>query len=223
MLPRMTQSTQRSAEQGFTLIESLVAIVLIATVIAAMGPPILMAVATRLQNQRVEQATELARGEIDRIRLLVERGQNQNTNLPLVSTQSPIQSTLALASGTNGYTLTRANVTITKGLAIDINGDNVPDFVIQTFRDEGQSDPVNSTSIIAFWMGVRVYSFRSFTNNTNLTLQTVPLTLGFTTGENLRRPMAVFYTPIVRADRDFSLCGYQRLALNNPTATCSTN
>lgn len=224
MLPIVARLMRRSSEQGFTLVEAIVAIVAITVVIAAIAPPILISMATRLQNQRVEQATELAKGEIDRIRLLVERGQYQPLDLPPPHNPQTtlVQNTPPLATGTAGYTLNRADITATRGLAIDVNGGG-SDFVIQAFRVQQQLLPPNNIPI-AFWMGVRVYSFRSFTSNLALETPPISLPLGLTSGENLRRPLAVFYTPVVRADRDFSLCAYWRLALNNPTApSCPPN
>lgn len=210
MSSRVTQLRRRSSEQGLTLMECLVAIVVIEIVIAMIAPPILLSAATRFQNQRVEQATQLAQGEIDRIRLLVERGQYLTTQLPPVSAQTPIQNTAAPSINNNAATRT-AN----QGFSIDVNRDGTSDFVVQTFREQGRS--VNN-SPIAFRMGVRVYSFRAFANAANPTLQTEPLRLGFTSSENLQRPLAVFYTPIVRSDRDFSLCEYRRFL--NSAASC---
>jgi prepilin-type N-terminal cleavage/methylation domain-containing protein len=59
---------------GFSLIEALVGIAIVG-VTAAMLPPILtLSVAARAQNQRVEQATRLAQGHLDLVRLRMERG-----------------------------------------------------------------------------------------------------------------------------------------------------
>jgi type II secretory pathway pseudopilin PulG len=64
-----------STEQGLTLIEGLLAIVIISITVVSISPPIFWAVATRVQTQRAEQSLKLAQGEIDRVRTLVERNE----------------------------------------------------------------------------------------------------------------------------------------------------
>ena len=59
---------------GFTLIESLVAMIVISITLVAIVPPIFWATGTRVQNRRAEQALAIAQGEIDRVRTQVERG-----------------------------------------------------------------------------------------------------------------------------------------------------
>jgi prepilin-type N-terminal cleavage/methylation domain-containing protein len=214
IVPKSHHFRQNSSEQGLTLVECLVAIVIIAIVSAAIAPPILLAAATRLQNQRVEQATQLARGEVDRIRLLVERGQYQTADLPPSSAQNPIRGTPA-PNGINNIASTR---TSTQGFLIDLNPTRVGDkFVVQTFRAQEQAVSSTITTPIAFMMGVRVYSSRSFSNNAHPTL-TEPPRLGFTSSESLQRPLAVLYTPILRSDQRFSMCKYHKF-LNDSLAT----
>lgn len=207
---------RRPLEQGLTLMECLVAIAVIAIVSAAIAPTVLLAAATRVQNQRAEQATQLAQGEVDRIKLLLERGQYITANLPPVTNEVYMHNTAAPAAGTGGYTDIRANVTYDKGLAVDVDGNRTCitngtcDFVVQTFRHGTQSVSVNNIDIpVAFRMGVRVYSFRAFTENSTLQRELLPL--GFTSGQNSQRPLAVFYTDIARNDRDVSLCQYREL------------
>ena len=78
-LAKALLSKRNSSQQGFTLLESLMAIMVITVVIAALTPPIFISVATRVQNRKAEQAIQLAQGEIDQVRRLVERG-NYTTN-----------------------------------------------------------------------------------------------------------------------------------------------
>lgn len=76
-------------EQGLTLIEGLLAIVIISITVVSISPPIFWAVATRVQTQRAEQSLKLAQGEIDRVRTLVERNEvsaSQFNLLPPYST-----------------------------------------------------------------------------------------------------------------------------------------
>lgn len=71
---RHDRSTPPSqSEQGLTLLECLVAMIIITLTVVAITPPIMLATATRVQSRRGEQATQIAQGEIDRVRLMVER------------------------------------------------------------------------------------------------------------------------------------------------------
>lgn len=218
MLRRKTQLMRCSSEQGFSLLEALVAIMVIAIILAVIAPPILLAAATRIRNQRVEQATQLARGEIDRIRLLVERGQYSTTDLPPSSTTNPIQNTDAPAPISNNNNLNNpaaSRTSPTQSFSVDLNPNQAGDeFVVQTFREQGQQ---NNNIPVAFRMGVRVYSAQAFANGASPT-QKIPLSIGFTSGVNLQNPLAVLYTPIVKSDRYFSLCAYRKL--NNSSAQC---
>ncbi len=216
---------QSSSNQGFTLLETLVAILIITLVGAAIAPPIILSAATRIQNQRVEQANGIARGEMDRIKLLVERGDYQTANLPPSSGSNPIQNTPApdAISNLNTNNLnnpTAARTSPTQSFSVDLDRDSntPPEFVVQTFRGQEQAVSSTITTPAAFIMGVRVYSSRSFANGARPTL-TQPTKLGFTSGESLQRPLAVLYIPIVRSDQRFSLCKYTKFL--TPGATCA--
>lgn len=222
------QLKQSSSEQGFTLLETLVAILIIGIAIAAIAPPILLSAATRVQNQRVEQATQLARGEMNRIKFLVERGNYEIADLPPRTASDPIKDTAAPeANPKSSPTVSR---TATQGYFIYIDSDRdpstppEPEFLVQTFYGKEQTVPVirSGSTInlpVAFIMGVRVYSARAFAGGARPTL-TDPISLGFTSGVNLQRPLAVLYTPIVRNDLGFSLCKYHKFIDDSQAATC---
>jgi prepilin-type N-terminal cleavage/methylation domain-containing protein len=57
-----------SDESGFTLIESLVAIVVVAILMTAISPVIVLSTATRIQAKRIEQASIAARNFIDGVK-----------------------------------------------------------------------------------------------------------------------------------------------------------
>lgn len=65
-----------SSDQGLTLIEGLVAILIISAVTTAITPMMFLSVATRVQNRRAEQAVQLAHGQIDQVRVLIDQGLN---------------------------------------------------------------------------------------------------------------------------------------------------
>ena len=59
------RSQQANAESGLTLIECIVAIVIISVVGVAITPPLFLATAARVQTNRAEQAVQIAQGEVD--------------------------------------------------------------------------------------------------------------------------------------------------------------
>ncbi|WP_392477211.1 hormogonium polysaccharide secretion pseudopilin HpsB [Nostoc sp. C110] len=68
MIKYKQQQIHPSGESGFTIIESLVAILLVAILLTAIAPVIVIATATRVQSRRAELATQAAKTFIDGIR-----------------------------------------------------------------------------------------------------------------------------------------------------------
>ena len=68
MIHQEQQQTSSSTQSGFTIIESLVAIVVVGILLAAIAPVIVFSVATRVQARRVELATDAAKTYIDGVR-----------------------------------------------------------------------------------------------------------------------------------------------------------
>jgi prepilin-type N-terminal cleavage/methylation domain-containing protein len=69
MIKRKQQQIIRpSGESGFTIIESLVAIIVAAILLAAIAPVIILSAATRVQARRVEQATQATKSFIDGVK-----------------------------------------------------------------------------------------------------------------------------------------------------------
>ena len=201
-------SSPNPSSQGLTIIECLVAMVIASIVLAFISPPILLAVATRVQNQKAEQSFELAQSEVDRVRVLLERGSYANSDLPPLSASTTgIGNTSAPASGSTGYTTSRTSIPATKGFAVDVNQDGTYDFVVQTFRDAG-FPPSETATKIAFEMGVRVYTFSALTSGGTLLTKAAPL--GFTSAQGFQntQPLSVIFTKLTRSDLKESLGTY---------------
>jgi len=62
------QLSTPSTQSGFTLIECLLAIIIVALLLAAVAPAIVLSAATRLQARRVDMATQAARAYVDGLR-----------------------------------------------------------------------------------------------------------------------------------------------------------
>ena len=86
LLTKASKFQSKSSVGGFTLIESLVAIIIVSVTVVAISPPIFWATGTRVQNRRAEQALSIAQGTIDQVRARVERGGSTALELPAIDT-----------------------------------------------------------------------------------------------------------------------------------------
>jgi type II secretory pathway pseudopilin PulG len=214
-----------SSEQGLTLMECLVAILMISAVLVAITPPIFLAVASRVQNRRAAQAIQLAAGEVDRVRVLVEQGVTEDSKKDLPN----------LAEGTNALDvpapsgpggLESANKAcplvyeapeVSKARRVDTNGDCEPDFLVQTFRVAEQVDDEGLPVI--FRMGVRVYSTSADSFDG---LETKQAALLLTTGEGqqTKYPLAAMYTVLGKGDLSSSMEEYRCFTNTGSGADC---
>lgn len=204
---------KKQTESGLTLMEALVAILMISAVMVAITPPIFLAVATRVQNRRAEQAIQLAHGQIDQVRVLMEQGLTDERQLPvkagddettipaIQNIHKDLQSTNFECSeyDKNYKPQNPTQLAATTALPTDVNGDCEPDFLVQIFRTKQQTFPGGDIPII-FRMGVRVYSIVAENNLGNL--QTTKASLKLTTGSGQQNqyPLAVMYTTLSRSD-----------------------
>jgi prepilin-type N-terminal cleavage/methylation domain-containing protein len=231
------QSRPSAPNQGVTLMECLVAIAVIALTSAMIAPPLFIAAATRMQNQRGEQALQIAQGELERIRFLVERGLHTPARLPAVSSVANLANTPPPTGiFTSAMKSINANCPgayndqqypINLALPVDTNGDCRTDFIVQLFRNQGriptaETPPPNGQGQGRpgeFRAYVRVYASSAVGNWTNL--QTTPASLQFTSGEGNQRvrPLAVLTTQINWSDRNFSLCQFQ--TMQGSTRVCT--
>ena len=197
--------TTTANDQGLTLIECLVAIIMVGLVASAIAPALVISVATRVQSQKAEQALELAQSEIDRIRLTVERGQFTADELPLAVEIDNINA-ISDVAGPN-FSSFAERPTPTQTRPVDINGDGSNNFAIQIFRSEGLA---LGDSPVAFAVGVRVYDFDSVDSDGAGNLLREPASLRIVSGEGERgqRPLAALYTTVAVSEAADSLCNY---------------
>lgn len=220
LLAQRTRGGDRSqpSEAGLSLIECLVAIVIISITVVAITPPIFLATATRIQSRRADQANQIAQGEIDRIRIIVERGNYVINELPASATGT-ITAIAAANSGTatTGPVLSPANCATryptatptptTTLIRVDVNGDCTPEYVMQVFRTTGVAPSVSDPPF-SFDIGVRVYAYSPGENLPTLGTQRSSSVMGTgrrDAGVNIRRPMAVLYSKLARNDSSRTL------------------
>jgi prepilin-type N-terminal cleavage/methylation domain-containing protein len=236
----------KSSEQGLTLLECLMAVVVIGLTMAMITPPLVIAAATRVQNRRAEQAMQVAQGEVDRVRAMVARDQHTVAKLPAIatvsgnledvsaparpanpatpSTSSPIKSPANCGAGTynNGE-----QIPVNQGLRVDVDGDCKADFFMQTFRTAGT---IRSSAIIPnpnppsdFQMGVRVYSILAAESSGSLETKSASLQIVRGEGKQRTRPLAVLYTPFSRSDQGDTLCSYHQNSERTGALSASCN
>jgi prepilin-type N-terminal cleavage/methylation domain-containing protein len=158
------QCGKKSNQQGFTIIESLVAILVVSLLLAAIAPVLALSVANRVNTRRIELASQAARGYIDGVRGQVIAAPGTSTNLA----QFPAPTTSgSLNCSANSYCTNTATSAIPTNLyCIDNDGDgncthtSARDLIVQAFRFN-PSNP-NPVATIGYSMGVRVYRASAF-------------------------------------------------------------
>ena len=222
-----SRSAKSASEKGLTLIECLVAIVIISITVVAITPPIFVATASRIQSRRAEQANAIAQAEIDRIRTIVERGSKYTANeLPASGGGAVAAPTIAAATGVNTDLIAslgacngktkypEATATpATQVIPVDVDGDCIPEFAMQVFRsnDCTPASLVGVTPPYAFTAGVRVYGYEVGNPMSNLAIKRAEL--GLTTGRGgdnsaagaERKPLQVLYTKVSRVGNEQAL------------------
>lgn len=219
LLLRLLRSRPAKSDQGLTLIECLVAIVVISITVVAITPPIFVATASRIQSRRAEQANQIAQAEVDRVRVVMERVPATKTQLPAEGTGMDMVASGATLSvkaslGDTCNTYPNLNPTATQVIPVDIDGDGDdpgdpndgicdPEFAMQVFR-VNNCLPAGATIPQAFDLVVRVYGYKGGDAMTNLKPER--MRLGLTTGRagdnpatgGDRQPLQVLTTRVSR-------------------------
>jgi type II secretory pathway pseudopilin PulG len=186
----------RNSQEGITLLESLVSIIVLTIAITAVTPPIFLAVATRMQNRRAEQAMHLAQKYVDRVQGLVRQGNydpeitptgRNDRGLPEIPAQNnnsadPSQIGPPNSNNNNGglfgNVLDSPNPNCNN--FTNFNPNNMPPWDEALRVDvDGDCQPdffvqifrsslqqVNNGQVVAFPMGVRVYAWAAQNNGT---------------------------------------------------------
>jgi prepilin-type N-terminal cleavage/methylation domain-containing protein len=228
------QSTQPT---GFTLIESLVAVIILTLTVVSVLPPIFWATATRVQNRRVEQAVQLAQSEIDRVRVAFERDARALDQLPprtgagLRPNAGPPTAVIAeaqkLRSNVPDCNRDDGAQSPNVGSVIAVDTDPEPagqpcqaEYLIQTFRGAGLPDDTAASPPAGFVMGVRVYSIVARDNIQAGRAQVGQGKQGGTTGLGTQqlRPLTEQYSTIVRSNFSDTLNIYRQLCRSGGSA-----
>ena len=166
-------------ESGFTIIESLMAIIVGSILMIAIAPVLALSVATRVQAKRVELATIAAKSYLDGLRSgAIDPPINIITNQSPAEVNAPSSATLTCPVN-RGFCSTPADV-----FCIDGDGDNecksssVKDVVIQVaaynpnlpsnYSSLENKDKIKTLNQSGYIVGIRVYQANAFTENRTL-------------------------------------------------------
>ncbi|MEN9232051.1 MAG: prepilin-type N-terminal cleavage/methylation domain-containing protein [Thermostichus sp. DG02_5_bins_236] len=225
----------RWQESGFSLIEVLASVIIVAIAMAALAPALTLVAYRRAMSERVEVANQLAQAEVDRIRTLVDlelaanpiafQDPIQLARLPKIGAD-PLDSTPPPASmDTDGgnYSIRLAQ--------IQLPGRNPEEYVIQSFRNAGDDciDRRTNTRIAGvpctFLMGVRAYHRFSFDQGSRQALPGLQTT-SVSANQNLADanvwlfPMASSLVEINLAASLGDVCRGVLATTANPTNNC---
>ncbi|MFB2837633.1 hypothetical protein [Floridanema evergladense] len=206
----------KGSQQGLSMLECLVAIVVVTAVISAITPPIMLSVATRVQSRRAEQARQLAQGKIDEVRRLVETGNYTRDDLNRIA-PAYVGGTGQICNASVPFDRSRQAVDIDRGADSNLSNQNQPDFWVQAFRNDGIQDP-NTNRPVAFDLGVRVYRYyEGQTPN-----QIKRASIGFTSAEGSQRskPLITLYSRVVLSDTQNSRNNYNDIIRANQNPLC---
>ncbi|NJR19269.1 MAG: type II secretion system protein [Calothrix sp. CSU_2_0] len=191
-LGKIFRQYKKSQQDGFTIIESLMAIIVVSILMIAIAPAIALSVANRVQSRRIEFGTQAARAYIDGVRSKVVIAPLDTTTM----TPSAPTSATSLNCSANSYcTSTATSTTPTNLYCIDGDADGSctntqpRDMIIQAFRFNGN----NTTATTGYSLGVRIYRADAFSDATALTSNPIQSPVGI---GNRKAPLVVMTTEI---------------------------
>jgi prepilin-type N-terminal cleavage/methylation domain-containing protein len=157
-----------SSESGFTIIESLIAMLVVTILLTAVAPVIVLATASRVQARRIELGTLAARSYIDGVRTsAIAAPASTSTGVKLDEFSPP--SVGSLTCSANAY-CTLPDTPANTLYCIDGNNDGVcslnnsKDLLIQAFR----YNTASTDATTGYQLGVRIYRADGFNSDGSL-------------------------------------------------------
>ena len=162
------QQNPPSNQSGFTIIESLVAVLVVSILLTAIAPVIVLSVATRVQARRVELASEAAKSYIDGVRsgIIAPPDSASGNTKELEKYDAPSTGTLNCTN--NNYCSSPAkNLYCVDGDGSGCSNTSSKDLIIQAFRYNKSSTNAED----GYALGVRVYRADAFNSSKVKTLK----------------------------------------------------
>jgi len=181
------QNVSKSREGGYTIIESLVAMIVVSVLMIAIAPVMAFSVATRVQARRVELATQAARTYIDALRTgaLKPPPNNQPKGFPARYTSPPPGVPPAPIASTDLYCVDFDDRT--SGCA------GSKDFFVQGVW-QNQANPTDPTTT-GYELTVRVYRADAF-SSPGTTIKTEQQSVANSSLGDPKAPVVVMKTQI---------------------------
>ncbi|MEG4532250.1 hormogonium polysaccharide secretion pseudopilin HpsB [Microcoleus sp. D2_18a_D3] len=206
-------SLHKSQEAGYTIIESLVAMIVVSVLMIAIAPVMAFSVATRVQAKRIEMATQAAKTYIEALRSEALKQGGPIPGFPAPSTTGKeLEKTAAPGNINNLFCIDKDSVPLCQA-------DSNEDLVVQGYYFNNLPATTNPAKT-GYSLIVRVYRANSFASGVGAlkTQNDLQAQQGTTTAGlgNLRAPLVEMRTEIGASDRQGaynSLC----TRINGPT------
>ena len=190
-------SSHKSQEAGYTIIESLVAMIVVSVLMIAIAPVMAFSVATRVQAKRIEMATQAAKTYIEALRSGALKPGGTPKGFPAKSTTPNLEGSLAPNNINDLYCIDKDEIS-------QCQLDSSQDLVVQGYyfnNKPGATDPAKT----GYSLIVRVYRASSFAPGVGQlkTQKDLEAQQGITTSGvgNLRAPLVEMRTEIGASDR----------------------
>ncbi|MDM3856959.1 MAG: hormogonium polysaccharide secretion pseudopilin HpsB [Aphanizomenon gracile PMC649.10] len=246
MKPKPQRKNSSASDSGFTIIESLMAIVVVAILLAAIAPVLVMSTAVRVQSRRIEKATQAATAFTEGIKsgsisapsiitvtaanssVFRTVGSNQGDYL-INSTQMPVPT-----SNTGLYYFQKTGIICKIGDSGCTQDSTKPfdEFYIQAAQIQvsGSNNPTNGAPVDGYRLAIRVY--RSDVNFSQTLLASSKDSSGNTTKQadspvtaglgNQQKPSVERTVDIGSINTTFkALCSRLGMAKTNPIPTAT--
>ncbi|MBD2741160.1 type II secretion system protein [Coleofasciculus sp. FACHB-1120] len=165
----MKKYNSQSSQSGFTIIESLLAIIVVTILMVGVAPVIVLSVATRVQAKRVERGTDAARAYIDGVRSGAIT--SPTTTVGTAPTATSGSTSVLNADAPSGNLTCTTNATYCSSPAstycinldetVGCSPNSISDLVVQGFRTATTSTDGKE----GYRLGVRVYRADAFSPN----------------------------------------------------------
>lgn len=194
-----------SSESGYTILEGLMAVVVVAVLVSAMGPVIAFSVGTRVQAKRVELATQAAKSYIDWVKSPPAANETGTRHPTQTAKTAPSTGDLAGTCTTaDGY----CNPTDKKLYCVNFDENagcqtsSLVDMVVQPIITSVKDNNANNVNL-GYQMQVAVYRANSFSSG--ITLQPATKSDSLTTNAlgNRSLPLVVMKTEVFPQDATY--------------------
>ncbi|OUL19852.1 hormogonium polysaccharide secretion pseudopilin HpsB [Nostoc sp. 106C] len=228
MIHHKQQQASASSQSGFTIVESLVAILVASLLLAAIAPVIVLSVATRVQAKRIESATDAAKTYLDGVRsgVITAPSSPITDGTTIADYAPPTVGTLTCGTKTSPCTAPATNLYCVSVDGNDCTTTNINNFVIQAIRFNKATVTTGGTTTNitdpakGYQLGIRVYRASGFSSDGGNLKKAPSKQPTFTGGTGDRKAPLIEMTTEVSTGATFSdFC--ERLKVTNPQSTCS--